>query len=56
MDATEEALANQLKRVARFERIYKTSFTPMFVEMTGSIGGDTITYRISKKNGNITER
>ena len=56
MEATEEELASQLKHVARFEHIYKTSFTPLFVEMTGSIGGDTITYRISKKNGNITER
>ena len=53
---TDEDFASQLKRVARFDRIYKTSFTPLFVEMTGSIGGDTITYRISKKNGNITER
>jgi hypothetical protein len=56
MEATEEELASQLKRAARFEHVYKTSFAPLFVEMTGSIGGDTITYRISKKNGNITER
>ena len=56
MEATEEELASQLRRVARFEHVYKTSFAPLFVEMMGSIGGDTITYRISKENGNITER
>lgn len=56
MEATEKELADQLKRIARFERIYAISCTPSFVEMTGSVGGDAVTFRISKLTGEVTER
>jgi hypothetical protein len=39
----------------RVEIIYNTYEAPNFVEVVGSIGGDTVTYRVYD-DGTVTER
>lgn len=51
-DRVEKALITLDERV---ETIYNTYEAPNFVEVVGSIGGDTVTYRVYN-DGTVTER